>query len=144
MLLRLVFLLLGAFATLGTAQFQFFEQMFQGQQQQQQHQEPQNVASDSSWYQQTYESGIPPPHTFSHFSNLPLLTANLTHAAHCTNYLCPETLACVHFPHHCPCAFPAAEDKLELGDGSKICVSKGGYKAGEAARKIELARKGVL
>ncbi|KAL8855497.1 MAG: hypothetical protein Q9198_010840 [Flavoplaca austrocitrina] len=41
-----------------TAQFQFFEQMFQGGHQHQQHQQPQNVASDSEWYQQTYESGI--------------------------------------------------------------------------------------
>jgi hypothetical protein len=40
------------------AQFQFFEQMFQGQQQQQQQQAPQNVASDSSWYQQNYDKGI--------------------------------------------------------------------------------------
>ncbi len=41
---------------LTNAQFQFFEQMFNGGQQQQQ-QQPQNVASDSAWYQQTYESG---------------------------------------------------------------------------------------
>ncbi|KAI4237616.1 MAG: hypothetical protein LQ349_001732 [Xanthoria aureola] len=104
------------------AQFQFFEQMFQGghQHPHQQQQQAQNVASDSEWYQQTYES------------------------AHCTNYLCPSTLACVHFPHHCPCAFPAVEDKIELGEGSAVCVSKGGYRAGEAARKVELARKGVL
>jgi hypothetical protein len=64
--------------------------------------------------------------------------------AHCTNFLCPGTLACVHFPHHCPCPHPDVEDKVELGDGSMICVSKGGYKAGEAGRKIELARKGLL
>jgi hypothetical protein len=37
-----------------SAQFQFFEQMFNGQQQQQ---EPQNVASDSNWYKQVYEQG---------------------------------------------------------------------------------------
>lgn len=64
--------------------------------------------------------------------------------AHCTNYLCPDTLACVHFPHHCPCPWPSHEDKVELADGQRICVSKGGYKAGEAARKVELARKGLL
>lgn len=64
--------------------------------------------------------------------------------AHCENYLCPDTLACVHFPHHCPCAWPSHEDKLELADGQRVCVSKGGFKAGEAARKIELARKGLL
>jgi hypothetical protein len=36
------------------------------------------------------------------------------------------------------------EEKFELGDGIAVCVSKGGYKAGETARKIELARKGLL
>jgi len=64
--------------------------------------------------------------------------------AHCDKYLCPHTLACVHFPHHCPCAFPAVEDKVEFGDGSMACVSKDGWKEGGAARKIELARKGLL
>ena len=33
---------------------------------------------------------------------------------------------------------------MELGEGSAICVSKGGWKEGEAIRKIELARKGML
>ncbi|OQO13860.1 Long chronological lifespan protein 2 [Cryoendolithus antarcticus] len=100
------------------AQFQFFEQMFnQGGPQQQQ---PQNAGSDSGAYQQNYEN------------------------THCDKYLCPQTLSCVHFPHHCPCAWPAVEDKVEFGDGSMACVSKGGFKAGEAARKIELARKGLL
>ena len=66
------------------------------------------------------------------------------YTAHCTNYLCPGTLACVHFPHHCPCAFPAVEDKVELGDGSAICLSKGGFQQGEVARKVVLARQGKL
>jgi len=44
------------FISLANAQFQFFEQMFQGGQQQHR-QEPQNVPSDSSWYQQNYENG---------------------------------------------------------------------------------------
>jgi hypothetical protein len=39
------------------AQFQFFEQMFQGGGGQQQ-QQAQNVASDSSWYQANYDNGI--------------------------------------------------------------------------------------
>ncbi|ETI24676.1 hypothetical protein G647_04045, partial [Cladophialophora carrionii CBS 160.54] len=65
-------------------------------------------------------------------------------AATCDKYLCPDTLACVHFPHHCPCPHPGVEDKVELGDGIAICASKGGFKAGEAARKVELARKGLL
>lgn len=57
--------------------------------------------------------------------------------------------ACVHFPHHCPCPWPQTEDKFEMGEGGeagghRICVSKGGFKVGEAARKVELARKGML
>lgn len=44
------------------AQFQFFEQMFSGNahhhHHQQQQQQPQNVASDSNWYRQTYDGGI--------------------------------------------------------------------------------------
>lgn len=68
----------------------------------------------------------------------------LPQTAPCDKYLCPGTLSCVHFPHHCPCPFPAVEDKFELGDGSAICVSKGGWKDGQAARKVELARKGLL
>jgi|TARA_R110002003_G_scaffold145_8_gene13397 hypothetical protein len=50
----------------------------------------------------------------------------------------------VHFPHHCPCAWDTVEDKAELGDGIAICGSKGGWAEGEFARKVELARKGVL
>jgi hypothetical protein len=36
-----------------SAQFQFFDQMFNRQQPQQ----PQNAGSDSAWYQQRYEDG---------------------------------------------------------------------------------------
>lgn len=38
-----------------SAQFQFFEQMFQGNQQQQP--QSQNMGSDSAWYQAQYEGG---------------------------------------------------------------------------------------
>lgn len=71
-----------------------------------------------------------------------LLTITLL--AQCSHYLCPSTLACVHFPHHCPCAFPLVEDKVEIGEGIAVCASKGGFKAGEMARKVDLARKGLL
>lgn len=123
-----------------SAQFQFFEQMFnQGGQQQQA--QPQNMGSDSVWYQQQYEAGKSfslPPH------NCVFLPLMLCFTAPCDKYLCPHTLSCVHFPHHCPCAFPDVEEKVEFGDGSMACVSKGGFKEGEALRKIELARKGLL
>ena len=58
--------------------------------------------------------------------------------------LTSSTIACVHYPHHCPCAWPSHEDKFELADGQRICISRGGFKTGEAARKVELARKGLL
>ncbi|KAI1206891.1 uncharacterized protein F4807DRAFT_463289 [Annulohypoxylon truncatum] len=115
-----ILLALLSLTTLASAQFGFFDQMFGGGQQQQQRQQPQNGPSDSSIYQ-------------TNFNRL-----------HCDNYLCPDTLACVHFPHHCPCPWPANEDKFEMGEGHRICVSKGGFKPGEAARKVELARKGLL
>ncbi|KAI1856557.1 hypothetical protein JX265_011516 [Neoarthrinium moseri] len=117
-------LVLAALLATATAQFGFFDQMFGGGGGggggQQQRQQPQNVPSDSSIYRQNFDSFT------------------------CDNYLCPDTLACVHFPHHCPCPFPAQEDKFETVDGHRLCVSRGGFKAGEAARKVELARKGML
>ena len=51
------------FASLSAAQFQFFEQMFSGGGQQHhghQQQQQQNVASDSEWYQRTYNGGKTP------------------------------------------------------------------------------------
>lgn len=145
MRLVLCSLLSSIFFALGSAQFQFFEQMFnQGGQQQQQHQQQQNVASDSEWYQKTHENG-------QLLSAQSMLLRSVIRwadshfiSAHCTNYLCPGTLSCVAFPHHCPCAFPAQEDKVELADGSAICLSKGGFREGEVARKVELARMGKL
>ncbi|KAL7914947.1 hypothetical protein GGI35DRAFT_435649 [Trichoderma velutinum] len=121
--MRLLLALLSFFA-LANAQFGFFDQMFGGggggggghhQEKRQQ-----NNPSDARHYQHQY-----------------------THSA-CDNYLCPDTLACVHFPHHCPCAWDANDDKFELAEGKRACVSKGGFKQGETARKIELARKGLL
>ncbi|KAK5271966.1 Long chronological lifespan protein 2, partial [Exophiala xenobiotica] len=47
--------LLLVLAGLATAQFQFFEQFFQGGQQPQGQPEKQNVPSDSSWYRQNWE-----------------------------------------------------------------------------------------
>lgn len=87
--------------------------------------------------------------------------------ATCSKYLCPGTLSCVDKPTHCPCAFPDVEEKYELDtDGIAICLSRslGGVagpqggnvgwegvrerlKSGgtsDTARKVELARKGLL
>ncbi|KAF2845272.1 long chronological lifespan protein 2 [Plenodomus tracheiphilus IPT5] len=121
--LHMIFIVFATWFFTSSAQFGFFDQMFGGgggQQQQQQQQQPQNVRSDSAWYQQQYES------------------------AQCSHYLCPGTLSCVHFPHHCPCAWEGVEDKAELGEGIAICGSKGGWAQGEFATKIDLARKGLL
>ena len=53
----LILILLSFLAPFTQAQFQFFEQMFQGGGQQHQQQHAQNVPSDSKWYQETYEQG---------------------------------------------------------------------------------------
>jgi hypothetical protein len=152
---NLVFLIV-SFLTLGAnAQFGFFDQMFNGGQQQQQQQQQQNVRSDSQWYQSNYESGtssriaplptlLPPSQISQVCSHVCRECRSLSNTAHCDKYLCPGTLSCVHFPHHCPCAWEAVEDKVELGEGISVCASKGGWKEGETARKIELARKGLL
>lgn len=128
-----------------TAQFGFFDQMF-GNQGHQQHQEPQNVRSDSQWYQAQYEGGesLFPIISYIQAINSHIVIDTNILPAQCTHYLCPGTLSCVHFPHHCPCAWEGVEDKAELGDGIAICGSKGGWQQGEFARKVELARKGVL
>lgn len=137
------------------AQFQFFEHMFGGGHQEDHHHHQQDVSSDSSWYQRTWEGGMSflistfyDEYTHAYMRSSTCLSLLLTDinslTAQCSRYLCPGTLACVHFPHHCPCPHPSVEDKVELGEGSAICVSKGGFKPGEAKRKIELARKGML
>ena len=57
----ILFLLLSLLPTFISAQFQFFDSFFSGQQQQQQGGgggQPQNVASDSAWYQKTWEGGM--------------------------------------------------------------------------------------
>jgi hypothetical protein len=55
--LSMLFVFLSTFFLTATAQFGFFDQMFGGGGGHQ-HQEPQNVRSDSSWYQAQYEAGM--------------------------------------------------------------------------------------
>jgi len=56
--LKMFFLwFLTLFAAAASAQFQFFDQFFGGQQQQGGQQEKQNVASDSTWFQQNWQQG---------------------------------------------------------------------------------------
>ena len=146
----MIMLLVSLFTFTANAQFGFFDQMFGGGGGHQQQQQPQNVRSDSQWYQQQYENGesssflhIILDHRKNHKRCARRTVINPS-TAHCDKYLCPGTLSCVHFPHHCPCAWEAVEDKVELGEGISVCASKGGWKEGETAKKIELARKGLL
>lgn len=114
----------------------FFDQMFNQQGGHERHQaQSQNNPSDANHYKQNYENCM--------FVFIRLISL-LTLLAVCDKYLCPDTLACVHFPHHCPCAWDAQQEKVELAEGQRICVSRGGFRPGETARKIELARKGLL
>lgn len=105
-----------------SAQFgNFFEQMFSGGGGGDHGHRDSNVGSDSQWYRENWER------------------------ASCNKFLCSGTLSCVDKPTHCPCAFPDVEDKFEIdSDGLAICLSKSGKVAGLTARKVELARKGLL
>ena len=65
---------LSAWFISSSAQFGFFDQMF-GNQGHQQQQQPQNVRSDSQWYQAQYEGGkihpaFPPTPTHTHLNIL--------------------------------------------------------------------------
>jgi hypothetical protein len=62
-------IVLSAWFISSSAQFGFFDQMF-GQQGHQQHQEPQNVRSDSSWYQAQYEGGMSQSPVETHLSDM--------------------------------------------------------------------------
>jgi len=111
---------------LASAQFgSFFDQMFQGgssgsNSNNNGGSRRGNVPSDSAWYQRNFDD------------------------ATCDKYLCPDTLACVDKPTHCPCPFPDVEEKFELDpNGLALCFSKSATK-GLTARKVELARKGLL
>lgn len=73
-------LLVSAMVASANAQFGNMFEQFMGGQQQRQHQAPQNVPSDSSWYQQTYGNGIS-FHTLymeGLYTNIPQLTAATT------------------------------------------------------------------
>ncbi|KAG6091754.1 hypothetical protein E4U30_006325 [Claviceps sp. LM220 group G6] len=150
-MMHLLLTFLSLFA-LATAQFGFFDQMFGGHghdhdhghhnhQHHHQHQHQQNP-SDASYYKSQYEQCKTAVILTQSGNSDPLGFPRIQ--AVCDNYLCPDTLACVHFPHHCPCAWDDNEEKFEMGEGKRVCISKGGFKPGEAARKIELARKGLL
>ncbi|KAI0089108.1 hypothetical protein BDY19DRAFT_993340 [Irpex rosettiformis] len=94
------FLLLACSAPGALSQFQFFEQMFgQGQHPGHQQRQPNHAPQ---WAAQA--DAVP-----------------------CSNYLCPETLACVPNPSQCPC--PNAEDVKclipdteEKGSATVVCV----------------------
>ncbi|SCU90230.1 LADA_0F02652g1_1 [Lachancea dasiensis] len=42
----------------------------------------------------------------------------------CTDYLCPDTLACVKSAGDCPCPFPKSQLRCVLPDGQYMCISK--------------------
>jgi len=62
---QIILAVLASFIWCSSAQFGFFDQMFGGGGGQQ-HQEPQNVRSDSSWYQAQYEGGMSICSFFTH------------------------------------------------------------------------------
>lgn len=91
-------------------QMQFFEQLFNqgggggGQQHHHQHDQPQNVASNSEWYQRTYESGMSP---FAPLSPFPYLSHQKSNRTQLSTF---STSALLELPlprHPSLCPFPA-------------------------------------
>ncbi|KAF9534751.1 hypothetical protein CPB83DRAFT_213354 [Crepidotus variabilis] len=105
-----------ALSNLAFAQFNFFGNMFQGQQQQQQHR-----STASQW-------------------------AAYSDSVSCSQYVCPETLDCVAKPVDCPCPNPedikcivpdiGSTGKHE-GDGTVICT-RGGNDCSEIERLMNI------
>ncbi|KAF8592126.1 hypothetical protein K439DRAFT_1643784 [Ramaria rubella] len=96
--MQLSLLLLAVLFPLVSAQFGFFEQMFQGHPQQ--HQQQRSGAS--AW-------------------------AAHAEGAQCSNYLCPKTLDCVETPSACPCPNPEdikclVPDAQDKGSATVFCV----------------------
>ena len=79
---HIILAVLASFIWCSSAQFGFFDQMFGGGGGQQ-HQEPQNVRSDSSWYQAQYEGGTSiccfSTHRIFIFSPQPVHTTCIAH-----------------------------------------------------------------
>ncbi|ESX01406.1 hypothetical protein HPODL_05169 [Ogataea parapolymorpha DL-1] len=42
----------------------------------------------------------------------------------CSQYLCPETFACVASPVDCPCPFPDSQEKCVLDKKNYVCIAK--------------------
>ncbi|KIJ20341.1 hypothetical protein PAXINDRAFT_166419 [Paxillus involutus ATCC 200175] len=103
-------LLLASLASVVTAQFGFFDQMFGNQQGQQQRQQPSQGGSQGNTH---------------------------ADAVACSAYLCPDSLACVGRPLECPC--PNVEDikctvpdAQDVGSGTVVCVRGDGCAAVES------------
>ena len=87
-----------------TAQFgSFFDQMFGGHSDGQggRQQRQKNVASDASAYQHGWESCKCPP-CLPPLPPITPLSTELTGAAHCDKYLCPDTLGTLPFRTRIP------------------------------------------
>ncbi|KAK9460028.1 uncharacterized protein V1516DRAFT_678708 [Lipomyces oligophaga] len=104
-------------ALLVSAQFDFFEHMFEGGGPGTGRQQQAGVQGSPQWYQQNYE------------------------AVECKGYVCPDSLACVKKPVDCPCLFPAAEEKCILPDKKNyVCISN----EGRGCSFVEKAWKGEI
>ncbi|KAK9480897.1 hypothetical protein V1514DRAFT_324760 [Lipomyces japonicus] len=103
---------------LALAQFDFFQQMFEG------------GHGHGHGGQQRSASGAGPEWFAQNYDTL-----------ECDKYVCPDTLACVKKPVDCPCAFPGSEEKCILPDKKTyVCISKNGRGCGF----VEKAWKGQV
>jgi len=119
-------LLVSALIPLVSAQFGFFEQMFQGHGSQQQQHRP---GGASAWAAQSEAGKHPVCPTFSltQWDCYLSFTLLLTSTVQCSRYLCPKTLDCVDAPVACPCPSPedikcSVPDAQDIGSATVFCV----------------------
>src|SRR6267142_1614467 len=120
-----LFILAFSLFALASAQFQFFNGMFGHPQQQQQQQQP---SGSQQWAMHADSSTCRCPHPPS-FPLIKLPSVMLT-TVPCSEYLCKDTLVCVHKPVDCPCPNVqdikcVVPDSQDVGSGTRLCVRGG-------------------
>ncbi|KAK9379593.1 uncharacterized protein V2V93DRAFT_373129 [Kockiozyma suomiensis] len=119
MRLTYVALLLLHAPLLVSAQFDFFEHMFEGATGggRQQRRQQESAQGSPQWYEQNYET------------------------VECNGFVCEDTLSCVKRPVDCPCLFPDSQEKCILPDKKNyVCISTNG----RGCEFVEKAWKGEV
>lgn len=146
MRLTYVALLLLHAPLLVSAQFDFFEHMFEGATGggRQQRRQQESAQGSPQWYEQNYETGMSTCflclHVF-HAAYFACTNGIIMNLVECNGFVCEDTLSCVKRPVDCPCLFPDSQEKCILPDKKNyVCISTNG----RGCEFVEKAWKGEV